>query len=154
MIKIINGNILNAKENIICHQVNCKGVMGAGLAKQIVDKYPFIYPVYKKYCNSGKVILGTVLWSTINPLMPQFIANLFAQEDYGRSNYKVYTNYIALEQCFTLVKNNGLENSQLTIAIPYNIGCGLANGDWGIVYDMIYRVFEESDVTIYDWIKR
>lgn len=41
-IKFVNGNILTFPERdedtIICHQVNCKGVMGAGLAKQIRDK--------------------------------------------------------------------------------------------------------------------
>lgn len=35
-IKFVNGNILTFPERdedtIICHQVNCKGVMGAGLA--------------------------------------------------------------------------------------------------------------------------
>lgn len=30
MIKIINGDILKANENIIGHQVNCMGVMGQG----------------------------------------------------------------------------------------------------------------------------
>lgn len=38
MIKTIEGNILDAEEDIICHQVNCKGVMGAGLAKQSKSK--------------------------------------------------------------------------------------------------------------------
>ena len=41
-IKFVSGNILTFPERdedtIICHQVNCKGVMGAGLAKQISDK--------------------------------------------------------------------------------------------------------------------
>lgn len=40
MIKIINDNILNSTENIICHQVNCKGIMESGLAKQIKYRYP------------------------------------------------------------------------------------------------------------------
>ncbi len=35
MVKIVKGNILNATEDIICQQVNCMGIMGAGLAKQI-----------------------------------------------------------------------------------------------------------------------
>ena len=35
MIKEVKGNLLKAKEFIIGHQVNCKGVMGAGVAKQI-----------------------------------------------------------------------------------------------------------------------
>ncbi|WP_223260709.1 hypothetical protein [Bacillus sp. LNXM65] len=45
MIKTVDGNILEASEDIICHQVNCKGVMGAGLAKQIKSKYPNIQRV-------------------------------------------------------------------------------------------------------------
>ena len=28
------GDILHTEADVICHQVNCKGVMGAGLAKQ------------------------------------------------------------------------------------------------------------------------
>lgn len=30
---ITNGNLLNTNINIIAHQVNCQGVMGAGVAK-------------------------------------------------------------------------------------------------------------------------
>ena len=32
------GDILHTEADVICHQVNCKGVMGAGLAKQIRKK--------------------------------------------------------------------------------------------------------------------
>ena len=32
------GNILDAQTDVIAHQVNCQGVMGAGLAKQIREK--------------------------------------------------------------------------------------------------------------------
>lgn len=50
-IKFVNGNILTFPERdedtIICHQVNCKGVMGAGLAKQIRDKWPDVYDRYR-----------------------------------------------------------------------------------------------------------
>ena len=39
MIKIVKSNILDATEDIICHQTNCFGIMGSGLAKQIKEKY-------------------------------------------------------------------------------------------------------------------
>ena len=54
MIKIIEGNILNAEEDIICHQVNCRGKMGSGLAKQIRDKYPDVYKEYVDLINWAK----------------------------------------------------------------------------------------------------
>lgn len=41
-IEIIEGNILDYKEDIIVQQVNCRGVMGSGLAKQIMNKYPSV----------------------------------------------------------------------------------------------------------------
>ena len=47
MIKTVNGNILEATEDIICHQVNCQGVMGSGLAKQIRSKWPSVFADYK-----------------------------------------------------------------------------------------------------------
>ena len=58
MIKIVNGNIVSAKEQIIAHQVNCRGVMGAGLALQIRNKYSEVYEEYSewwraKYFNQG-----------------------------------------------------------------------------------------------------
>ena len=37
MIKIIEGNIVNAKTDFIIHQVNCQGVMGSGVAKALRD---------------------------------------------------------------------------------------------------------------------
>lgn len=47
MIKSIKGNILNVTEGIIVQQVNCHGIMGAGLAKQIRDKWPSAYDSYQ-----------------------------------------------------------------------------------------------------------
>ena len=35
MIKIINGDLFDTDANIICHQVNCKGKMGSGVALQV-----------------------------------------------------------------------------------------------------------------------
>ena len=35
MIKIIEGNIVNAKTDFIIHQVNCQGEMNTGVAKAL-----------------------------------------------------------------------------------------------------------------------
>ena len=43
MIKIVEGNLLKAKERYICHQTNCKGMMNSGVALQIKNKYPKAY---------------------------------------------------------------------------------------------------------------
>ncbi|KRE20122.1 macro domain-containing protein [Bacillus safensis] len=150
MIKTVNGNILEASEDIICHQVNCKGVMGAGLAKQIKSKYPNVFKDYKQLCTEqGDDLLSSVQLITTKD--GKTIANLFAQAGYGRTRKQ--TDYDALRSCFQHLKDTVTqspeEKKQTSIAIPYGIGCGLAGGDWTIVEEMIEEVLGDCEVTVY-----
>ena len=146
MIKEVKGNILEATEDVICHQVNCMGIMGGGLALKIKNKYPEVYKEYKDFCKKSRQVLGNVCPVICHD--GKIIANLFGQYDYGRD--KQYTNYEALEESlqnlFFLIKP-----FKSTIAIPYKLGCGLAGGNWNIVYGIIEKVFEDYDVTIYNF---
>ena len=54
MLKLKNGNILESDANIICHQVNCQGVMGAGLALQIRKRYPSAFEEYRGTCTKSR----------------------------------------------------------------------------------------------------
>jgi O-acetyl-ADP-ribose deacetylase (regulator of RNase III) len=147
MIKIIKGNILYATEDIIAHQCNCQGIMGAGLAKQIRNKYPEVYESYKRYCNNT-IDKSTLLGCTqfVNCFNGKCVANLFGQYGYGRDTQ--YTDYDALEFCLKKVNNKAIQHKQ-SVALPYGLGCGLAGGDWNIVYRIIEEVFKDYDVTIY-----
>jgi len=150
IIKIVDGDILQAEENIICHQVNCQGVMGSGLAKQIRAKYPEVYASYIKYCrgckdNNPKNLLGEVQTVLVND--GKVIANLFGQFNYGKG--KQYTDYKALKQSLEGILTIATMVGDDSIAVPYNLGCGLAGGDWNIVYKIIEEVFDDYDVTIY-----
>lgn len=64
MIHHVKGNLLDSNCDYICHQVNCKGVMGAGIAKQIRDRWPWVFISYHAYCNrhhrDPKLMLGEV----------------------------------------------------------------------------------------------
>ena len=53
-----------------------------------------------------------------------------------------------LERALNWVKKKMIDE-KLSVAIPYGIGCGIANGDWNIVYKIIEKVFQECDVTLY-----
>ena len=140
MIEIILANILGSKENIICQQVNCQGVMGAGLAKQIKEMWPIVYHQYHNECQiiDQEYLLGNCSFVGIGK--DKYVANIFSQFDYGRDKNKLYTNYSALKSGLEYIKENASLNNY-SIAIPYGIGCGLANGDWKNVLDMIEEVF-------------
>lgn len=43
---IKEGNVFDSDADIICHQVNCQGVMGSGVAKEVRERYPEVYYAY------------------------------------------------------------------------------------------------------------
>ena len=49
---VVSGNLLEIEEGIICHQVNCQGVMGAGVAKTIASRYPQVLSAYRELCDT------------------------------------------------------------------------------------------------------
>lgn len=131
MIEFINGNLLSSNAPYICHQVNCRGVMGAGVAKAIRTQYPKIYQEYKEYLETKQNPLGT---AQLVDCGEKKVINLFSQDGYGRDGSR-YTDYNALRRSLKEVSN--IVPSKEKIAMPYLIGCGLAGGDWNEVYFII-----------------
>lgn len=145
---ILEGNLLDTSFQLIAHQVNCRGVMGAGLAKQIKQKYPMVYERYKNHCQRGAYLGDCVGCDTSDH---HYIMNIFGQSGYGRD--KVYTDYVAMYQSFRRGISEFRERAcegryvaQLTIAIPYGIGCGLAGGDWEKVTEILNKIEKDQNV--------
>lgn len=42
-LKEINGNLFDSKADVLCHQVNTYGVMGAGIALEVRKRFPGVY---------------------------------------------------------------------------------------------------------------
>lgn len=149
MLKYVKGDLLEAKEDFICHQVNCMGVMGSGVAKQIADKWPKVKCMYRKLCSlfppeARSILLGRIQAVQINET--QQVINIFGQCDYGRDRKRVYTDYDALEQAFFSIRRRNK-----SYAFPYRFGCGLANGDWTIVRSLIENILAyDHEVVIYE----
>ena len=47
MIKYYEGDIFNSSADIICHQVNCQGAFGRGMAGQVKKLFPEVEKSYK-----------------------------------------------------------------------------------------------------------
>lgn len=139
--KIIEKDILTVENGIIIHQVNMQKTMGSGLALQLKTKWPKVYDSYMNYSKSGAFRLGGVDIVEVDKGL--YVANCIGQEFYGRDKSIVYTNYAALEECLAKVFWFSSEMPFFfdwppkQVYIPYNLGCGLANGDWGIVSQII-----------------
>ena len=141
MIKHIKCDIFESGADVICHQVNCQGVMGSGIAKQVRERFPWVYGEYKDFCDtySPSELLGLNLITYIDET--HMIANLFGQEKFGYDG-KCYTNYKSLFNALEQLRD-GYPNK--TIAIPYLMGCHRGGGDWNVVYKMIEEVFADFD---------
>lgn len=137
------GDILKATEDIICHQVNCQGIMGGGLALQIARAYPNIKKEYQSYCtclvNNYDLLKGD--YYIVKAKSNKYIANCFTQ----KPNFD--TDYIAIKECFKGLLNICKETGR-TIAIPYGYGCGIANGNWEDVETILRSLSGIYDVDI------
>lgn len=144
-----DGDLLKTNCDVICHQVNCQGVMGAGIALQIKKLYPNVYEEYREYCDKYRQfdILGTCL--LVRTIDGKNVANLFAQYDYGRNG--CHTNYTALKMAFNQLKKYSIDFGYRKIGIPFGIGCGLAGGDWNKVCSIIEEVFELTYLEVEIW---
>lgn len=140
MIKIKYGDLLDATEDVICHQCNVQGIFGGGLAAQIGKRWPqcaFSTEGFAEVFGSG--VLGMVhYWKTPDG---RTVCNCFTQrEDFT-------TDYCFLEKAFTEILTICKE-SNLSVAVPFQYGCGIAHGDWNQVLDIFTRLSTDIGVDI------
>ena len=142
---VIDGDLLNTRAKYICHQVNCKGRMGSGVAKQIRARYPEVYADYLRMCNEGNNKKDP-FWTFGQSQFVQcndgkVVINMFAQSSYGYDG-ALYTDYGAFQSCLLRIKE-GVPVGD-AIAMPYLIGCGLGGGDWETIFTLIENTLAET----------
>lgn len=150
MIEERNGDLLQQEDvQIIAHQVNCKGVMNSGIAKQIKEKYPDNFTNYRNFCivnHRDNHELGGKMLAT-KEFDGKHIVNLFSQGDYGYDG-KTYTEYPwfmkCIENLYAYAKSNHLE----VIGIPYKIGCVRGGADWNIIHRILEDTFKNSSLKL------
>lgn len=137
-------------KGIIVQQVNAQGQMGSGIALAIKTKWPIVYDRYvaeikQDTPDKGLSYMGHVIYVEVEPDL--WIANIVGQQFYGRDKSRVYTSYEALEMGFHSVKHFA-KNKELDVHYP-TIGCGLANGDWTRVSQLIAEQLDTINHTLW-----
>lgn len=133
--------ILDVTKGIICQQVNCQNVMGAGLAKAIAEKYPKVKELYHKRCNLYQTreerteeLFGHYQLIKVSDTLK--IANIFSQNHYGNGtkNGICYTNASFLVGSILDIADRFPETM---VYIPEKIGCGYGGGNWEEIKEAI-----------------
>jgi hypothetical protein len=158
MLKIVEEDLLNASEEYICQQTNCISTNAHGLSETIrlnfdIDPYSHRQPLngrnhaIPKHCD----IPGTIKVFSNGKVK---VICMFAQ--YGMGKPYKYGNNIedSYAKRFLWFKTCLFEISKLrpqSIAFPYNIGCGLAGGNWDNYLSAIdyFSSYFQIPVTIY-----
>jgi O-acetyl-ADP-ribose deacetylase (regulator of RNase III) len=163
VVKIVNGNLLDADEKYICQQCNCNTIKPHGLSKAISDRYIWGNP-YNTRTKKGNNSTTTpdepgtvVILENSNNTSDKIILCLMAQWLPGKpgyyNKYKCYENtyddtYLNrrkwFQECLDIIdEDNEIDN----IAMPYNIGCGLAGGCWNDYKEMLENC--KTNITLY-----
>lgn len=151
MITTVEGNLIEAAPSgFTVHGCNAQGVMGAGFAAQIKDKYPDSAKYYFDICrqaDSAESILGQALMDPIRfKDMYHFgpdgmiLVHGITQNMYGRNGTR-YVDYNAVRSVFETVaefneKIHAWDGIYLPVRFPL-IGCGLGGGNWSVVSAII-----------------
>ena len=138
---------------VIVQQVNCQNVMGAGLAKALMTRWPQVASEYHAFCvkHTPQTLLGRTPQALLGHIQTtivghdQFVCNVFGQRYYGRSGH--YTNEAKLLGGIAHILDHA-GRAGLPVYIPANIGSGLAGGDRDSIQDGIARLAKQYNCPV------
>lgn len=140
MLVLRHGDIFKSGCQALVNPVNCKGVMGAGLAKQFQHLYPEIYPAYYEACRSGKLVPGVILPTKTRTQIPEWILN-FPTKDHWKGPSRLEWIEQGLIELVKVVNSLSID----LVAVPA-LGCGLGGLEWPKIYKLMYDHLSSPDV--------
>lgn len=130
LISYQKGDLFTSGERVIAHGCNCIGVMGAGVAKIVANKYPLAKRKYKAAVNAKVFNLGYAQF-VLDEENDICIYNLATQKQPG-ANASKWGIFLAFSNMFEHANANNITR----IAIP-KIGSGIGGMKWDDVVEMI-----------------
>jgi len=138
MIKVTQGNILDADVEALVNTVNCVGVMGKGIALQFKQAFRDNFQAYASACREGKVKPGHMFsFPTDRMINPQYIINFPTKQHWKEKSRLEY-----IEKGLTALVAEVRRLKIKTIAIP-PLGCGYGGLRWPKVRNLIETAFDQ-----------
>lgn len=133
IVKIIQGDLLDATESVICQQSNCITTTGRGLYEKIAERYPWSDTYANRSCRSTP---GSI---EVNTKDGKSVVHMFAQVFPGRAKEGKNQGDGSLDRIRNFKKClDEIDRLELgVVAMPYLIGCGLAGGEWEVYKKML-----------------
>lgn len=143
--KIVKGNLLDMAMkgdfDVIIHGCNCFCTMGAGIALQIMQRFPEADEADKQTEFGDKSKLGGYTFAKIIRGGSSFhIVNAYTQFGFGVDQ----CDYNAINEVF---KKINMTYTGMRIGYP-KIGAGLAGGDWNVIEKLIETNLKDQNHTL------
>ena len=136
----VTGDLFELDLPAIGHGVNCRGVMGAGVAKVVRQKYPELFLHYLHRCSIHMLTPGDVLpWVATDG---KVIYNLASQNEPG-ANATLWAVRKSVQTMLADARDRGLTR----VGIP-RIGAGIGGLRWADVRAMLKEEAESSTVEL------
>jgi O-acetyl-ADP-ribose deacetylase (regulator of RNase III) len=132
MLKVVTGNLLDAKVEALVNTVNTAGVMGKGLALQFKKAFPVNCKAYELACKRGEVQIGKMfVFEAGGIVLPRYIIN-FPTKKHWRGASKLEYIKEGLTDLVHVIRDRNIRS----IAIP-PLGAGLGGLEWSEVRPLI-----------------
>lgn len=137
-----SGDLFDSEAQALVNTVNCKGVMGKGLAKEFKARFPENYRRYREKCQNGSLVPGTLFcWYE----KEKYIVNFPTKDDW-RKKSKISYIIDGLNSLSSWIQKENIKS----IALP-PLGCGNGGLSWSSVRPLIEQklMFLADSVDIY-----
>ena len=150
-IRYTKKSIFNIEADAVVNTVNCKGVMGKGLALEFKKRFPEMYKEYRRKCEEGEIRIGYIHLYEIrqkridSPF--KFILNFPTKKDW---RHKSKTEYIEEGlKYFRKYVADYLRRGIKTVVFP-KLGCQHGGLNWEKeVKPLMEKYLENLDLNIY-----
>lgn len=141
MITFRRGNIFESGAPVLVNTVNCKGVMGAGVALQAKGRWPSMFADYRRACQRGEVRPGRLhVWTSVTGDVT--VINFPTKTDWRRDS-----EYEYIESGLAALRAYIESRPGIRIAIP-PLGCGNGKLEWARVRPMIAEALGDLDAHV------
>lgn len=137
------GSMFDSTAQAFAHGVNTQGVMGAGVARQIRERYPTVYSAYREHCEGGYLMPGYTLAVAVT-FRNHMIYNLATQDLPGP-----HARLEWVESALTQMVDKALDYGDLLVAMP-KIGCGIGGLNWSDVEPLVAKAATSLDIEVWE----
>jgi O-acetyl-ADP-ribose deacetylase (regulator of RNase III) len=139
-LEIVTGDIFKSEAGTLVNPVNCREVMGKGLAAEFKLRFPFMYLDYVYRCRQGLVQIGKP-YLFVGPSAPLIIN--FPTKDHWWHASKIEDIILGLEYLTEHIGKWGVTS----LAVPA-LGCGEGKLDWNLVAPILTLFLSQLQIPV------